>query len=74
MKDIKDLKLKTLENLKEMEKKPLVKEYQEAAKTLYVLRMKKELGEQKQTHLIWAQRKYIARIKTVASSKWISID
>lgn len=74
MKDIKDLKLKTLENLKEMEQKPLRKEYEQAAKTLYVLRMKKELGEQKQTHLITVQRKYIARIKTVANSKWISID
>ena len=44
-----------------------------SSKNLYVLKMKKQLGEQTQTHLIKALRRYIARVKTIASSKGINI-
>lgn len=73
MKEIKDLKIKKLENLREMEEKALKKEYKNSSEDLYVLKMKKELWEQKQTHLIKILRRYIAQIKTVASSKGLNI-
>jgi hypothetical protein len=43
MKEIKDLKIKKLENLREMEEKALKKEYKNSSEDLYVLKMKKEL-------------------------------
>jgi ribosomal protein L29 len=56
-----------------MEEKALKKEYKNSSEDLYVLKMKKELWEQKQTHLIKILRRYIAQIKTVASSKGLNI-
>ena len=44
-----------------------------SSKTLYVLSMKKEVWELKQTHLIKALRRYVAQIKTVATSKGLNI-
>lgn len=73
MKEIKDLNLKDLAKLNELNESDLKKELSDSSKNLYVLKMKKQLGEQTQTHLIKALRKYIARLKTVASSKWINI-
>jgi ribosomal protein L29 len=73
MKEVKDLKIKNLENLRNMEEKALKKEYKSSSQEFYVLKMKKELGEQKQTHLIRILRKHIAQIKTVANSKGINI-
>jgi ribosomal protein L29 len=72
-KEVKDLKIKKIENLREMEEKALKKEYKSSSEELYVLRMKKELGEQKQTHLIRILRKHIAQIKTIANSKGLNI-
>jgi hypothetical protein len=43
MKEIKDLKIKKLEVLREMEEKALKREYKNSSEELYVLRMKKEL-------------------------------
>jgi len=51
----------------------LKQELASSSKNLYVLKMKKQLGEQTQTHLIKALRRYIARVKTIASSKGINI-
>ena len=73
MKEIKDLKLKDLAKLNELSKADLKQELASSSKNLYVLKMKKQLGEQIQTHLIKALRRYIARVKTIASSKWINI-
>ena len=73
MKEIKDLKLKDLAKLNELSKADLKQELASSSKNLYVLKMKKQLGEQTQTHLIKALRRYIARVKTIASSKWINI-
>lgn len=73
MKEIKDLKIKKLEVLREMEEKALKREYKNSSEELYVLRMKKELWEQKQTHLIKILRRYIAQIKTIASLKGLNI-
>lgn len=73
MKEIKDLKLKTLSSLNEMEEKALKAEVKKSSENLFILKMKKDLGEMKQTHLLKAQRRYIARLKTVANSKWIKL-
>ena len=73
MKEIKDLKLKELAELNKLNEAELKAELASSSKNLYVLKMKKQLGEQTQTHLIKALRRYIARVKTIASSKWINI-
>ena len=73
MKEIKELKLRSLADLQELNEKALKEELETSSKNLYVLKMKKQLGEQTKTHLIKALRKYIAQVKTVASSKWINI-
>ena len=73
MKEIKDLKLKEIEKLKELNEKDLKTELSKSSKDLFALKMKKELGELKQTHLIKAVRRYVAQVKTVASSKWFNI-
>ena len=69
MKEIKDLKLIDIAKLKELNEKDLWTELKKASKNLYVLKMQKQLGELKQTHLIKVLRRYIARINTVATSK-----
>ena len=56
-----------------MSEKDLRSELTTSSKNLYVLRMKKELGEQKQTHLIKTLRRYIAQLNTVATSKGLNI-
>ena len=73
MKEVKDLKIKNLSDLRELEEKALKREYNDSAKNLFILKMKGQLGEQKQTHLIKILRKYIARVKTVANEKSINI-
>ena len=73
MKEIKDLNLKDLAKLNELGETDLRNELNTSSKNLYVLKMKKQLGEQTQTHLIKALRRYIARVKTIASSKWRNI-
>jgi len=73
MKEIKDLKLQEIGKLRELNEKDLKAELTKSSKNLYVLRMKKELGELKQTHLIKTLRRYAAQLKTVANSKWFNI-
>ncbi len=73
MKEIKDLNLKQLSKLNDMDKDALKAELSSSSKNLYVLKMKKELGEQKQTHLIKTLRRYVAQINTVANSKGLNI-
>jgi len=69
MKQLKDLKLKETSKLISLSKKELIKEMTESMKNLFVLRMKKEKGELKQTHLIKFLRRYIAKVKTLANTK-----
>lgn len=71
MKEIKDLKLKAQKDLNSMELVDLNKELVNAKKMMFELKMKLELNELKQTHLIKALRRYIAVINTIASSKTI---
>lgn len=59
---------KTLPELKTLSKTELQSELASARRDLYILVMKRELGELKQTHLIKKSRKYIAQISTFLSS------
>ena len=69
MKQLKDLNLKEDSKLNSLDKKELNEEITLSMKNLFVLRMKKEKGELKQTHLIKFLRRYIARVKTIANMK-----
>ena len=69
MKELKDLKIKEISKLVSLSKEELKKEISESMKNLFVLKMKKEKGELKQTHLIKFLRRYIARVKTIANMK-----
>ena len=71
MKELKDLKLKTISDLRKLSKKDLKAEIKLSEKNLFILKMKKEAGELKQTHLIKFLRRYIARINTLVN---IQID
>jgi ribosomal protein L29 len=59
---------KSLADLKGMNKSELNAELTLARKELYVLTMKKELGELKQSHLMKKSRRYIAQISTFLTS------
>lgn len=59
---------KDLALLKEMDRAALQEELTQARKTLFVLTMKKDLGELKQTHELRASRRYIAQILTLLHS------
>ncbi len=69
MKEIKDLKLKDISVISWLSKDEFVKELREVEKKLYGLKMKLELNELKQTHLIKFLRRYISRLKTIATAK-----
>jgi len=63
---MKELNLKENAELRKLDSKSLKEELTSKSKKLYELSMKKSLGELKQTHLIKALRRYIARVKTIA--------
>jgi len=67
MKELKDLKLKKISDLRKMSKVDLKNEIKISEKNLFILRMNKETGELKQTHLIKFLRRYIARLNTLVN-------
>lgn len=69
MKELKDLKLMETSKLNELDEPKLTEELKNSEKKLFTLKMKLSLGEVKQTHLIKFLRKYIAKIRTIASAK-----
>lgn len=69
MKEIKDLKLKSLDAVKKLTAEKMQEELNSAQKTLFALKMKLRLGELKQTHLVKFLRRYIASVKTLANNK-----
>jgi len=69
MKELKDLKLKEISKLRTLSKEELKEEITLRSKQLFVLKMKKEKGELKKTHLIKFLRRYIARVKTIANTQ-----
>lgn len=74
MKELKDLKLKDLKKLSELSNEDLKKELEDSAKKLFTLKMKLETEELKQTHLVKHLRRYIAKLRTIASVKWIKLS
>lgn len=71
MKEIKDLKLKNLKDLQKLEVQDLRKELIDAKKKYFEMKMKLQLNELKQTHLVKFLRRYIATINTIVTSKTI---
>jgi large subunit ribosomal protein L29 len=69
MKELKDLKILEISKLNEMSVEDLNSEEKRASKELFTLNMRLKVGELKQTHLVKALRRYVAQIKTVATSK-----
>lgn len=59
---------KSIMDLKALSRDELQTELAVARRDLYILAMKKELGELKQTHLMKNSRKYIAQISTFLTS------
>ncbi len=68
MKEIKDLKLMEADKLAKLDAAKLKEELIRNEKNLFVLRMKKQTWELKQTHIIKFLRRYIARLKTLANN------
>ena len=71
---MKELKLKEAKDIATLKEADLRKEIQTSEKKLFEMKMKKELNELKQTHLMKAVRRYIAALKTVGASKGFNID
>ena len=74
MNNIKDLKLLDIEKLNTLSESDLKKELSISEKKYFTIKMKKQLGEVKQTHTIKFLRRYIARVNTVASIKWFNLS
>lgn len=66
MKEMKDLKMKTLDAVKKLSADQIIQEIKWAEKLLFTLKMKLAVGEVKQTHLMKALRRYIASLKTIS--------
>ncbi len=60
--------LKSLSDLKSLDRSELARELESARRELYILTMKKNLGELKQPHVLKGQRRYIAQISTFLTS------
>lgn len=73
MKEIKDLKLKEMSKVLELAPEEIISEIKSSEKKMFELNMKLQVNELKQTHLLKALRRYIARLKTVAVNKWVNI-
>ena len=69
MKELKDLKLMDDSKLDTLDESKLKEKLKGSEKKLFTLKMKLSMGELKQTHLVKFLRKYIAKIKTIASAK-----
>jgi len=73
MKEINWIKILDTEKLNTLSEVDLKKELTSSQKSYFSIKMKKQLGEVKQTHTIKFLRRYIARIKTIASAKGINL-
>ncbi|PID84254.1 50S ribosomal protein L29 [Candidatus Gracilibacteria bacterium] len=67
-KKTKSSNFKPLDILRGMSRDELMTELETTRKELFILRMKKTLGELKQTHHIKLHKKYIAQLSTFLSS------
>lgn len=69
MKEIKDLKLKDNATLSKLTSAKLLEELQITEKNMFSLKMKLNLWEFKQTHLIKSLRRYVAKLNTLITNK-----
>jgi ribosomal protein L29 len=69
MKELKDLKLLDIEKIMTLSKEKIKEELSKSERNFFILKMKKETRELKQTHLMKFLRRYIARLKTITSSQ-----
>ena len=67
MKEIKDLKMKSSDDVRKLSADKITEEIKGAEKVLFTLKMKLAVWEVKQTHLIKALRRYIASLKTISN-------
>ena len=74
MKEINWIKFLEIEKLNSLNEIDLKKELVSSEKKYFSIRIKKQLGEIKQTHTIKFLRRYIARIRTIANIKGINLD
>ncbi len=63
--------MKTLQDLRELSVEELVKEISVSERHLYEVGIKVRAQQEKQTHLVKAAKKYIARLNTVIKEKKI---
>lgn len=68
MKEIKDLNLKDKQALLKMDLVSLKVELKKSSRQLYELKVKKNLWELKQTHLVTFLRRYLARLNSFIRS------
>ncbi len=68
MKEINGIKIKSLQDLNKVDMSALRLELVAVSKKYFELKMKNELNELKQTHVLKILRRYIATIKTVINS------
>lgn len=73
MKELKDLKLTDDSKLIDLDEAKLKEELKGSEKKLFTLKMKLQLSELKQTHLVRFLKKHIAKIKTIATAKSFKI-
>ncbi len=66
---MKDLKVKSKDQLLKMSVLEIREEIKGVEKVLFSLRMKLSLGELKQTHLVKWFKKYVARLNTLLVAK-----
>ncbi len=71
---MKELKMKSTKDISALKEQDLRDEITSSEKKLFEMKMKKELNELKQTHLIKPLRRYIAALKTIWSAKGFNID
>ncbi len=71
---MKELKLKSSKEIDALDEKGLKAEIVTSAKKLFEMKMKKELNELKQTHLVKPMRRYVAVLKTAWKTKGFNID
>lgn len=69
MKEIKDLWLKSKKDLREMNLTELKEELKNSSRKMFELKMKLQLNELKQTHLLRFLRRYIAVLNTIIWEK-----
>ena len=68
----KELKIKTIKELKKMTKKDLIEELKTTRKKMFLYEMRIQIDKETKVHLVRYYRRYIARLKTFLYSVILS--